>query len=543
MSSSANAAGLLRRALPYAYQGALVAAALIALPPTGSVYESQAILELKLSAPAAGTPSPAQLVEEYALKLAAESGRAAEPTVGCAGGERRVTVVRLSERKLQLFCRADAPHIAQRQCDVLVAQIGGHFQAFEIAGRARAAVRSMTSRLIALAIGLGLGLGWVFLRVELRAASERRKAAGPRASQPSLRISSPRPMPPPFRRSQSELENMRTQPGSRSHSQPLAAARPAKSKQPLDRTMMGHGPMPTSSSAPATASGVVGMPAVNMDVAAAAAVGGGPRAQPVIDTTAEQLPSPASNGDFAQASRERSTRPGQAAGPSWRPAQDSTLAPYESTSRWSPDPAISASGTRAELRALCDQLYLLAAKGCFVIRVSSDQRSTQLKSHIAAQLAWSLADFGQARVLLLEADFDDPGVHRVMRLDTPPFKGFSQQMYSRMTSGERAPWSVARCAPCLSVLAEGRVRTPGLLHTAQFSTALAELRRHYDIIVVDGPPADSETDTRALDGVADGVVFAVTSGIGSSEGLKLASELFGDKSLLWIVHTNPNDGA
>jgi hypothetical protein len=43
--------------------------------------------------------------------------------------------------------------------------------------------------------------------------------------------------------------------------------------------------------------------------------------------------------------------------------------------------------------------------------------------------------------------------------------------------------------------------------------------------------------------VADGIVFAITSGVGASEGLKLASEMFGDKSLLWIVHTNPSSPA
>ncbi|HKP63500.1 MAG TPA: hypothetical protein VJV78_42485 [Polyangiales bacterium] len=483
MSSSVN--GPLRRALPYAYQGALVAAVLIALPPTGSVYESHAILELKVASPDAGTPSPLEMVEEYALKLVAESGKGLPQGVGCAGSERRADVLRLADRKLQLTCRADVPGVAQRECDALVASIRGHFEAFEIAGRARSGVKSITSRLIALGIGLGLGLAWVFLRLQW---TDRRNAVGSRASQPAGRTSSPGPVIPLFRHS-------RTEPGGRSYLQPIASARPAQRKQPLDRTMMGHGPHPTSS-------GVVGMPAVKADVAAADS--GRPRPQPVVDTTAESQPA---------------------------------LAPYETTSRWAPDPAISAAGTRAELRALCDQLYVMAAKGCFVIRVSSDAPSSQLKSHISAQLAWSLADFGHARVLLLEADFDDPSVHRVMRLDTPPFKGFSQQLYQRMTSAERPPWSVARCSPCLSVLAEGRVRTPGLVHTAQFSTALAELRRHHDIIVVDGPAADSDSDTRALDGVADGVVFAVTSGVGAAEGLKQASELFGDKSLLWIVHT------
>ncbi|HKU42278.1 MAG TPA: hypothetical protein VJR89_29170 [Polyangiales bacterium] len=216
---------------------------------------------------------------------------------------------------------------------------------------------------------------------------------------------------------------------------------------------------------------------------------------------------------------------------------DDLLSSYEAQSRWSSDPHIAGSSTRAELRALCDQLYVLAANGCLVIRIASDAGGAASKSQISAQLAWSLAEFGRARVLLLEADFDDPCVHRAMRLDTPPFKGFSQQIHARTTRGERAPWSVARCTPCLAVLAEGRVRTPGLVHTEQFSTALAELRRCYDIIVVDGPAAGSAADTRALDGVSDGVVFAVGPNAGSSDALRRAAATFGDKALLWIVHS------
>ncbi len=555
------ATGLFRRALPFAWQGALVAALMITMPPTGAMYEAEATLEIKTAEPQAGTPSPAQMVEEYVLQLVAETGRAPDATVGCAGSEEalRGSVHRLGERKLRVICRADAAQVALRQCDSVVKQTRTHFSAFEVAGRAKNLGRSLGSRLIALAIGLALGLGWVFLRVELRAAAERRKHP-PRPSGSHGRISSPRPMVPPLaRRSRTEIEsartdtNLRAEPSFTMHSPPSAAGafsppsqlpRRERPKSGLDRTIMGTGP---------SASAFQAM----MPPPSAAAV---PR---VIDTTAEpaSVPPPAPEaagrstrpGHGEGQSQSRSERPGPAQGgsdrpggntttgerPSFRPGQDNMLAPYETTSRWSPDPALSAASTRTELRTLCDQLYMLAAKGCFVVRVSSDQPSASLKSHIAAQLAWSLADFGHARVLLLEADFDDPGVHRVMRLDTPAFKGFSQQLYARITSGERAPWSVARCAPCLSVLPEGRIRTPGLVHTSQFSTALSELRRYYDIIVVDGPAAHSATDTRALDGVADGIVFAVTAGTAASNGLRIAQELFGDKSLLWIVHTHP----
>lgn len=161
---------------------------------------------------------------------------------------------------------------------------------------------------------------------------------------------------------------------------------------------------------------------------------------------------------------------------------------------------------RAALDGLAKELYLLASERCFVLEIAGDLARQAAKSQASAQLAWSLAEAGHARVLLLEADLSRPALARLLEVEVPPLMGFSQQLHRR-SAVPGAAWTVLRVAPCLDLLAEGRVRTPGMLYSDQLSRALSDLRAHYDIIVVDAPRIATLDDARALEGVADGIVL------------------------------------
>jgi Mrp family chromosome partitioning ATPase len=202
---------------------------------------------------------------------------------------------------------------------------------------------------------------------------------------------------------------------------------------------------------------------------------------------------------------------------------------------WSPDPAMMQTGSMNELLTLRDQLYQLSAGGCFIVGVTSGPDGTADKSCIAAQLASLLAGAGRARVLLIEANFDRPAVHSLMRVDMPFSQGFSEQMRKRMTPAPRRPWVLFRCAPNLHVLAEGLVRSPGLLSSVQFGEAIAELRGYYDVIVADGPIAESTIDTCAFDALMDGIVLVGAVGSSPSKLLEGASKWFGKKQLMAVI--------
>jgi Mrp family chromosome partitioning ATPase len=202
---------------------------------------------------------------------------------------------------------------------------------------------------------------------------------------------------------------------------------------------------------------------------------------------------------------------------------------------WSPHPSLIESENSDELAALRDQLYRLATRDCFVVGVSSGSEMVAYKSGVAGRLAWMLAQPGHARILLMEGDFDHPIVHRLMRIDMPIASGFSEQMRRRMNGSPPGPWTIVRCAPNLYVLAEGLVRAPGLLPTVHFADSVNELRRAYDLIVIDAPAGGMSVDMRAIDAVTDGVVLA-----GEADLLDRASSWFGRKQLMAVVSAGPS---
>jgi Mrp family chromosome partitioning ATPase len=171
-------------------------------------------------------------------------------------------------------------------------------------------------------------------------------------------------------------------------------------------------------------------------------------------------------------------------------------------STWSPDPEL----TPEAQRGLCEQLYPFAVEACFVLAVVAVPESGNYKSRVAAELALALAQSGHPRVLLMEADFHRPCVQRTLCVDMPMGAGFSQQLRERIIRGNRGRWTVIAPQPSLHVLAEGMMRTPGLLLTRQFAEGLKELRSYYDLIIIDGPTSSLDVDSKALDSVIDGLV-------------------------------------
>jgi Mrp family chromosome partitioning ATPase len=201
-----------------------------------------------------------------------------------------------------------------------------------------------------------------------------------------------------------------------------------------------------------------------------------------------------------------------------------------------PDPAPRDSTPALDhLRALRDQLYLLAADSCLVVGVSSGFAENTAKGLVAGQLAWLLAESEQAEVLLLEADFDQPTVHLVMDVMMPPLAGFTQQIHQRVQSHVSGPWTVVRRAASLSVLAEGMLRTPGMMYSVQFSSAITELRGAYDIIVVSGPAVGEGADVRAFSDIVDGVVFVTDPRDKSDAPSRLATQSFRGKRFVSLV--------
>jgi Mrp family chromosome partitioning ATPase len=149
-----------------------------------------------------------------------------------------------------------------------------------------------------------------------------------------------------------------------------------------------------------------------------------------------------------------------------------------------------------------------------VLQAASGQRLTLLvtgaarpeRAQVASALGLALAEAG-ARALLLEADFDNPELHRALSLSTPPSAGFSQQLMARRHAKQHEPWVVVRCSANLQVLAEGRFRSPGLVASKEFERALAELREQHHIVLIHAPALSRPDDLRPLGPLAQGLVL------------------------------------
>jgi Mrp family chromosome partitioning ATPase len=173
---------------------------------------------------------------------------------------------------------------------------------------------------------------------------------------------------------------------------------------------------------------------------------------------------------------------------------------------WRPDPSVNV----ALRRELCEEILPFVAGGCFVIGVTAVPEVDPHKSRVASELAFALTEQGQPRVLLLEADFHSPDVHRVMGLGPPAWGSFSDQLRARGGDDGDPPWQVVDCGRSLHVIAEGSMGSPGMLLSTQFGEAVRSLRTYYDVIVINGPLASNELDCRVLDAVVDGVIVAST---------------------------------
>jgi Mrp family chromosome partitioning ATPase len=161
-------------------------------------------------------------------------------------------------------------------------------------------------------------------------------------------------------------------------------------------------------------------------------------------------------------------------------------------------------------RPLAREIFAFGIDHCFTVGVTSVPGLDEEKSEFAASLALALAHGGHARVLLVEADFDRPSLHRLLELSMPAGRNFSRQLQTHMMGQTEDAYGVLRCGKSMHALLDGGEHTPGLILSRAFETCLRGLRAYYDFIVLDGPPGNREAECRAFDAVADGLIVVCT---------------------------------
>jgi succinoglycan biosynthesis transport protein ExoP len=129
------------------------------------------------------------------------------------------------------------------------------------------------------------------------------------------------------------------------------------------------------------------------------------------------------------------------------------------------------------------------------------------KSVVAANLATALAQAG-LRTVLLDADMRRPRIHHIFGLH--PREGLTGALLAGSTDGRLQPTEVEG----LSILPVGE-KPPNpveLLGSQRMRELREELRKSFDAIVVDSPPALIGADAAVLAQMVDGVLLVVNAG-------------------------------
>ncbi len=136
-------------------------------------------------------------------------------------------------------------------------------------------------------------------------------------------------------------------------------------------------------------------------------------------------------------------------------------------------------------------------------------------------LAVTLAQSGQ-RVLLVDADFHRPQVHKHFDLDNA--QGFSTSL---VTEGPIEGFTKAGPVPGLTLLPTGPVppQPAELLGTAAFAGRLEEMLAKFDKVVIDSPPVCAVTDGLVMAPHLDVHVLVVQPGLTARDSLKRAMAL------------------
>lgn len=131
------------------------------------------------------------------------------------------------------------------------------------------------------------------------------------------------------------------------------------------------------------------------------------------------------------------------------------------------------------------------------------------KTTATLNLGVVLAEEGDSRVLMVDADMRRPMLHK--RLGLPSGPGLSDLLRGQTTLDEVV---IQTPVPQLDVLTAGtRTANPTkLLLSPVCQSCMAELRSRYHHVLIDSPPVISMTDAATLGARTDGVLFIVKMG-------------------------------
>ncbi len=182
-------------------------------------------------------------------------------------------------------------------------------------------------------------------------------------------------------------------------------------------------------------------------------------------------------------------------------------------------------------------IFSLPEEGCKIIEVTSSLQK-EGKSVTAINLAISLGKNG-SKVILLDCDLRLPTIARRLRIEQKP--GITNWLF-----GMNKLEDVINHHPSgIDVIPAGDLppNPSEVLGSQNMKTAIDNLARHYDYIILDTPPVDIVSDASILSKCTSGVVFVVRKNRSTTESVKDAIDTLklANAKILGFVMTDADE--
>jgi capsular exopolysaccharide synthesis family protein len=201
------------------------------------------------------------------------------------------------------------------------------------------------------------------------------------------------------------------------------------------------------------------------------------------------------------------------------------------------DQEISAQ-SREQYRRLAASLHhAQATNGTKVIMVTSAAVG-EGKTLTSSNLALTLSESYQKRVLLVDADFRRPSIHAVFGV--PSHNGLADGL---MSDNQRV--QVCQFSERLSVLPGGQPSSDPIaaLTSERMRQLVHEARENFDWVILDTPPVTLLTDASLVASITDGAVIVVKAGSTSCELVERAVQAVGRERIFGVVLNRASENA
>ena len=153
------------------------------------------------------------------------------------------------------------------------------------------------------------------------------------------------------------------------------------------------------------------------------------------------------------------------------------------------------------------------------------------KSHVAVNLALTLADSFHRRVVLIDADLRRPVLSQIFRL--PSTRGLGEALKAR-TDEEPASFELS---PNLTLIPAGLPEQNPLsgLSSDRMKRIVEHAASRFEWVVLDSPPVGILADGRLVSEIVDAVILVVRAGVTRFSDLEAAAASVGRDRILGVV--------